>query len=423
MSKKDKQLADYAMVCDLICQLSAHVSEAATIDNIMHLFRTLCAPSKIIYIPIVEGLPSEAVTFPEKINAEPIISGLINDFKDDYAWTISGGGFRVKIKGREGLLGLMELDGLLFPEYKNHYLNLFLTIASAISLSISNSRLYQSLLIANNQLEKKTHELGQLNIHLEGQVRNKINEIRQKEQILIQQSKMATMGEMIGSIAHQWKQPLNAISVNIQDIKDAYEYGELNSEYIDNMIATSNEQVDFMAKTIDDFRNFFRPSKEKIAFNVVNSLKEVLSMFKDVFNKDSVTIGIFYDNGSELKCIGYPNEFKQVILNIINNSKDAIVVKRGKDPKAFFEGKIRITVHKEDHAVVVRVSDNGGGIPELIIERIFEPYFTTKPSDIGTGIGLYMSKTIIETNMAGSLTVRNIEEGAEFKIIIKAADG
>ncbi|MBF0317416.1 MAG: HAMP domain-containing histidine kinase [Nitrospirae bacterium] len=266
-------------------------------------------------------------------------------------------------------------------------------------------------------LEKK---LEQLNSHLEEQVRDKIDEIRQKEQMLIQQSKMAAMGEMIGAIAHQWKQPLNAVSLLIQDIKDAYDYGELNEEYLDKMIETSNTQVNFMSRTIDDFRNFFKPTKEKTVFNIVNSLKEILSMFTDMFYKNGISIELSHDNGNELKCTGYPNEFKQVILNLINNSKDAITIKRSKDPKAYLNGNIKITVRKEeDRAIAVIISDNGGGIPEDVIGRIFEPYFTTKPSDVGTGIGLYMSKTIIENNMGGLLAVRNIEEGAEFKITME----
>ncbi|MBF0318361.1 MAG: HAMP domain-containing histidine kinase [Nitrospirae bacterium] len=416
MNEKDKKIADYAMVCDLVCQLSSHISEGAAIDNIMHLFRTICAPSSIIYIPIVEGRPFEAMTFPEHVNADAAAADLIGNFKDDYAWTTSGKGFRLKIKGRDALLGLIEIDGLLFSEYRNHYLNLSLTIAGALGLSISNSRVYQSLLNVNSQLEKKTHELEQLNCILEEQVRDKVNEIRQNEQMLIQQSKMAAMGEMIGAIAHQWKQPLSALSVNIQDIKDAYEFGELNSEYIDNIIRTSNEQVGFMSKTVDDFRNFFKPSKEMAVFNVVNSIKEILSMFTNMFNKNNISVRLHYDDAGNLKCTGYPNEFKQVILNIINNSKDAIVSRRAKDQKAHFEGTVKIAVHNEDQDIAVIISDNAGGIPEAIIERVFEPYFTTKPSDIGTGIGLYMSRTIIETNMGGRLTVRNTEDGAEFKI-------
>ncbi|MBF0486562.1 MAG: PAS domain S-box protein [Nitrospirae bacterium] len=279
------------------------------------------------------------------------------------------------------------------------------------------------LQIATDITERKEieEELKNLNINLERIVVEETQKRRQQEQMLIQQSKMASMGEMIGSIAHQWRQPLNAISLNIQDIKDAYEYGELNKEYIDNMVEISNEQVSFMAKTIDDFRNFFRPSKEKTVFNVVTSLKDILSMFTDIFEKSSIKMEIFYNNNDDLNCLGHPNEFKQVILNLINNSKDAIVMRRANDHEVCLKGSIKIDVKKEYQFIDITISDNGGGIPESIIDRVFEQYFTTKPSDIGTGVGLYMSKAIIETNMDGRLTVRNIEGGAEFKITMKDA--
>ncbi|MBF0606728.1 MAG: HAMP domain-containing sensor histidine kinase [Candidatus Magnetobacterium sp. LHC-1] len=545
ISEKDKRLADYAMVFDVVGLIASYASEDVAIENIIHLLRNLFAPSSIIYVSMVEGQPSEIITFPEKGNYEAVVSDLIGNFKGDYDWTASGNGFRFKIKGKDSVgtdsvLGLMEIDGILFPDYRSHYLNLTLTIANTLGLAISNSRVYQSLLSANKQVKEshgrllkilenmeaivyvadmQTYEiifanrylkeaigsdkiinkrcwntiqtgqggpcsfctnnklfdengqpsgtytwefqntvnkkwyymqdrairwvdgkivrleiatditqrkmlekqLAQLNAHLEEQVIDKIDEIRHKEQMLIQQSKMAAMGEMIGVIAHQWKQPLNAISVTIQDIADAYDYGELNQEYIDNMIEASKAQISFMAKTIDDFRNFFKPTKQKSVFSVAVSIKEILSMFKDVFKKDGISIELSYDNDKELQCIGYPNEFKQVILNLISNSRDAILTRRSKDTKSYLEGTINISVQKdEDNGIAIMITDNGGGIPEDIKDRIFEPYFTTKPSDVGTGIGLYMSKTIIENNMCGRLTVKNITEGAEFKITMNS---
>ncbi|MBF0338709.1 MAG: HAMP domain-containing histidine kinase [Nitrospirae bacterium] len=541
ISEQDKRLADYAMVFDVVGLIASYASEDVAIENIIHLLRNLFAPSSIIYVSIVDGQPSEIMTFPEKGDYEATVSDLTGNFDADYDWTVSGKGFRFKIKGKDNVgtdsvLGLMEIDGILFPDYRSHYLNLALTIASTLGLAISNSRAYQSLLSANKQIKeshdrllkilenmeaivyvadvqtyeiifvnrylkeaigsddiinklcwntiqtgqdgpcsfcsnnklfdengepagiytwelqntinkkwyymqdrairwvdgrivrleiatditkRKTLEkqLEQLNAHLEEQVRNKIDEIRHKEQMLIQQSKMAAMGEMIGVIAHQWKQPLNAISLIIQDIADTYDYGELNQEYIDNIIEASKAQISFMTKTIDDFRNFFKPTKNKSVFSVVRSIKDILSMFTDVFKKDGISIKLSYDNDNELQCTGYPNEFKQVILNLISNSKDAILTRRSKDTKTYLEGTIRISVQKDkNNGVSIIITDNGGGIPEDIKDRIFEAYFTTKPSDVGTGIGLYMSKTIIENNMCGRLTVRNITEGAEFKI-------
>ncbi|MBF0554246.1 MAG: hybrid sensor histidine kinase/response regulator [Nitrospirae bacterium] len=233
---------------------------------------------------------------------------------------------------------------------------------------------------------------------------------RSGEQMLIQQSKMAAMGEMLGMIAHQWKQPLNAISATAQDIEDAFIHNELDIEYLHSSVITITNQTDFMLRTADDFRNFLRPSKEKILFNVKDAVEEVIFMFSPYFAKSGIGLNLGF-TGEEFSVTGYPNEFKQVILNLISNSKDAILSRKDKGTA----NKIDITVRKDDR-IAITIRDTGGGIPEDIIGRIFDPYFTTKTPDKGTGIGLYMSKTIIEANMGWRLSVSNIEGGVEFRI-------
>ncbi|MBF0565715.1 MAG: PAS domain-containing protein [Nitrospirae bacterium] len=277
---------------------------------------------------------------------------------------------------------------------------------------------------------KIEEEMRNLNRILEQKVKEETSLRQQKEQILIQQSKMAALGEMINSIAHQWKQPLTAVSVIIQDMQDAFNYGELDKTYIDEIVKNVILQVNFMSKTIDDFRSFLKPSKEKVGFDVKEAINEILSMFEVMLGKANVTV--FFENAatSETYMInGYPNEFKHVILNMINNSKDAILSRRGKESSGVESsgvdssgtgsyGKIRINLLKRDGRIVITLSDDGGGIPAEVIDKIFEPYFTTKSEEKGTGIGLYMSKTIIENNMGGVLTVRNAGDGAEFTIEI-----
>ncbi|QWR77970.1 PAS domain S-box protein [Candidatus Magnetomonas plexicatena] len=262
-------------------------------------------------------------------------------------------------------------------------------------------------------------ELIRLNINLESAVVEETQKRRLNEQMLIQQSKMASMGEMIGLIAHQWKQPINAIGLNVQDLQESYTYGEVDDKYIGNLVGSTMQQIDFMAKTIDDFRNFFIPSKKKVLFDVKKAIEELLSMFINVFSKSDIDVSVKSDIDTVLLTDGYPSEFKQVILNILNNSKDAIVSKRKITPE--LQGRIEININNnEDKSkVIVSIKDNGGGIPEEVIGKIFEPYFTTKEKE-GTGIGLYMSKTIIETNMGGSVTVQNVDGGAEFLISLDA---
>ncbi|MBF0606474.1 MAG: PocR ligand-binding domain-containing protein [Candidatus Magnetobacterium sp. LHC-1] len=287
-------------------------------------------------------------------------------------------------------------------DYTETDLDIIKRLASIYALAIERKRLED--------------ELKTLNANLASLVREETAKRQMQEQMLIQQSKMAAMGEMIGLIAHQWKQPLNAIGLIVQDLRDAYKFGELDKNYIDNTIELTMGQVTFMGKTMDDFRNFFKPSKQKVAFDVKNAIDELISMFSPVFIKNNITVNIKVTSPLTLVANGYPNEFKQVILNILNNSKDAIISCAATD--ASVQGQIEVEIARpleRQGQIVISIRDNGGGIPADVMGRIFEPYFTTKGSE-GTGIGLYMSKTIIETNMGGSLVVRNIPGGAEFTI-------
>ncbi|WP_420265579.1 GAF domain-containing protein [Candidatus Magnetominusculus dajiuhuensis] len=271
----------------------------------------------------------------------------------------------------------------------------------------------------NIERKRLTDELRRLNDELMEKVIEETQKRQRGEQLLTQQSKMAAMGEMISLIAHQWKQPLNVIAVTAQDLNDAYSYGELNAEYLTNTQETIVKHVEFMVNTVDDFRKFLRPSKEKVQFDVKKAIEELVGLFSAYFVKDNCVINITSDEGGfSYNATGYPNEFKQVILNIINNARDAILSRReGKLSADRDNIDIHIS-HADGGNMIITISDTGGGIPEDIIGRVFDAHFTTKASNIGTGIGLYMSKTIIETNMGWSLTVRNIEGGAEFKIEI-----
>lgn len=271
--------------------------------------------------------------------------------------------------------------------------------------------------------------------------------IKQNRRLLIQQSKMAAMGEMIGAIAHQWRQPLNAVNLIAQDLSSAYEYGELNREYLGRSVGDIMKQVSFMSNTIDDFRNFFKPDKEKIPFKINTIIKEVINLLYEQIGRANIDISLScsYEGAvkketkgyrdkictcmPELIALGYPNEFKQAVLNLITNSRDAIIEQKEKGlnvngHKPF----ISIEISKNNDKVIVKFRDNGGGIPDKLIADIFSPYITSKKD--GTGIGLYISKTIIETHMGGRLTVKNIAGGigesphinigAEFTMELKA---
>ncbi len=256
------------------------------------------------------------------------------------------------------------------------------------------------------EVEKKTYELRKLNENLEDEINDSVEEIRQKDNLLMQQSKMAAMGEMIGAIAHQWRQPINVLALNIQTLEDDYEDGEIDAEYIDDFIQENLDLINFMSNTIDDFRNFFKVNKEKEIFEVRESIEQIISIFKVQLANHNISLNF---NGKNFSVDGFKSEFQQVILNIINNAKDAILENRGdKDG-----GEINILVDEKGE---ISITDNGGGVPDKYLNRIFEPYFTTKEDNKGTGVGLYMSKMIIEDNMGGEISVKNWSEGAIFTI-------
>ncbi len=263
---------------------------------------------------------------------------------------------------------------------------------------------------SNKKLKLKTTELEDLNNNLDVRIKEEINNRKKQEQLLIQQSKLAEMGEMISMIAHQWRQPLSALSTLIQNIHLSHSLGKLDKHYLDKQMTLSNALTNKMSKTIDDFRNFFKPNKERHAFSIQAAIQQTIFLIDDSFKSNSIKI----ENRSSDDIIihGFESELSQVLLNIITNSKDAFLETKIKNPS------INIWTKSSKTNIQIFISDNAGGIEENIINKIFEPYFTTKESYNGTGLGLYMSKMIIEQNMHGKLTVQNVPQGVEFSIYI-----
>ncbi|MBF0519699.1 MAG: PAS domain S-box protein [Nitrospirae bacterium] len=280
------------------------------------------------------------------------------------------------------------------------------------------------------EMTVKTYQLQKLNENLQVLVKEEVEKHREKEQLLIQQSKMAMIGEMMGNISHQWRQPLNTLALIVQDISEAYEMGELNREYIYEAIQHSMQQIKFMSKTIDDFRTFFRPSKNKAPFKLQEAFDGIQSIISSRLKTTGTDLKIIfhmlnekYGNspGKEAMIIGYHNEFQHVIINIINNAIDAVTDIRKKG--LLGKGEIITEILEDNRSFIIRITDNGGGISPEIKDRIFEPYFTTKGETTGTGIGLYMSKTIIEDNMDGRLYFENVGNGTVFTIELPKSGG
>jgi signal transduction histidine kinase len=219
---------------------------------------------------------------------------------------------------------------------------------------------------------------------------------------------MAAIGEMINNISHQWRQPLNSVGVLIQQIGLTHELGALSQEQLDVNITKAMDIVQHMSQTIDDFRNFFAPDKEKSSFNVDQIVNKMIHIVEDDFRNNRITIEVSITE--DLDIYSYPNEFSQVIFNILMNARDAFLERK------VDQARVILCSWKENGRTVVTITDNAGGIKQENLDKIFDAYFTTKELGKGTGIGLFMSKTIIEKNMGGRFTVRNAGEGAEFRI-------
>ncbi len=244
------------------------------------------------------------------------------------------------------------------------------------------------------------------------------NERTKQQNIIAQQAKMAAMGEMIGNIAHQWRQPLSSISTSATGMKLQKELNILEDKFLIEGLEQINNSVQYLSTTIDDFRNFYKPDKNKKEFRILETINKVINLIDLQFRSNGITI---IKNGQDVKINSFENELIQVLINILNNARDELI-KKDKD----YEKLIFIDVLKNQKNLLVQIKDNAGGIPKNIITRIFEPYFTTKNQSQGTGIGLYMSREIISKSMNGEINTKNVTfeyegksyEGALFEIII-----
>jgi len=235
-------------------------------------------------------------------------------------------------------------------------------------------------------------------------------ESEKKDKVMFQQSRFAQMGEMISMIAHQWRQPLNRISVTTASIEFDVLFDKIDKQKLIESMSSIANYSQHLSDTIDDFRNFFRPNKETEITSFCDEVKSVLNIIGDSILAKK--INIIKDLNCKSEFNTYSNELKHVIINIIKNSEDILVEKEVKNPY------IKIRTYKDANNRVLEISDNGGGISESIIDKIFDPYFSTKTKKSGTGLGLYMSKIIIEDHCEGKLEVSNSNEGAVFKIIL-----
>ena len=246
-----------------------------------------------------------------------------------------------------------------------------------------------------------------------------ITELVTKESMLIYQSRKAIMGDMIDAVAHQWRQPLNIIQMEINQLNLKIQMDEVSIELLEETVTETTKQIEHMDRTIHEFRDFFRPYNTKEAVNIKTLIESVLFLIKDDLISNHIIVEFICDNS--IKIEGVPNEFKHVLINIINNSKDAFndksICDKSDSISCHENRKIKINISKDNNFTAILIQDNAGGIPQEILDHIFDANFSTKKKVGGSGIGLYMSKMIIEKSN-GTITAYNTKDGACFNIII-----
>jgi len=291
------------------------------------------------------------------------------------------------------------------------YIAIRYDVTKAVMMKKELERKDKELEELNKNLEQRvndqTKELQELNKNLEQKVINEIAKNEEKQKVMFWQSRLASLGQMLSNIAHQWRQPLTELNLTIYNMKkDALND---NKEEMITSYNQSKEIVKNMSNTIEDFTNFFNPNKKKKLFNLKDSIQEAILISERTIKDEHIFLKT---NLSDIKVVGITNELTQIIINLIQNAKDAFSANN------IQQKEIKITTSKDDNNAIIEVKDNAGGISEENLEKIFEPYFTTKHSTSGTGLGLFMSKMICEQGFNGSLQVLNINSGVIFTIKI-----
>ena len=291
----------------------------------------------------------------------------------------------------------LGVDGyILKPIEMNQFLDVLNKVINKIKLEHDN-KLFKS-------------DLERLNQNLQLEVDNAVEDMRIKDVILSQNSKMAAMGEMIDSVAHQWMQPISTIGVGLQSLELDIEFGTLDATSVQSKVDNGKLQIEHLTNTIEEFRSFFRPNTNIEQVYLKAIIDSSMILLKDTLIQNNIITKIIGDD--EIVTVN-SSEFKHIIINIVNNAKDAFKSASidKKNREIIFE------INKKDEKVIFMIKDNAGGIKDDVIKRIFEPYFTTKEINKGSGIGLYMTKQIVDKNNS-KISVSNIENGACFKIEI-----
>ena len=413
----DLGLAMNEMACrleqDQIARQRAEESQKKTERFLLAIIDTepdcvkLLAPDCTVQMMNKAGLEMVEVDSPDQIIGHPAYEFIAPEYRNGVIAAaeavIKGaeGSFEFETVGMKGRRLWLQTHAVPFRDEQG-----VITSILGITRDITSQK------IAEQALADQQKELEELNRTLEQRVEESVAELRRKDQMLINQNRMAGMGEMLNNIAHQWRQPLNNVGLIIQTLLCNYQLGLLTAEEMEIHVEKAMETIQFMSRTIDDFRSFSLPEKETCRFVVNDVVQSTIDLVCPTLKYHDIDVR--FQTAEPVAALGYPNQYSQVILNIISNARDVLVERNVSDPR------IVITASRAGDQAVISIQDNGGGIDEGILGRIFDPFFTSKEPGKGTGIGLYMSKVIIEQNMSGTVSATNVDGGAAFMVTLPA---
>lgn len=333
--------------------------------------------------------------------------------------------YKNSLKSKEDVNKFCEKLFVLYDKLTMHYEELIeeeinkllyyeaiILIVSVMTILLEGFFIFRPALI---EVHKNHRSLKKLNSKLDQKVKNQVKKLRAQEEALIQKAKMAEMGEMLSDISHQWKQPLTILSLQLDTIQMDINENRFCKEQINEDLNECFKLIKHMHQTIEEFKNFYKPDTSKKSFDLIKSINEVISLERTSLYKHNIEIE-FNNSSSNIFMVGFEGQFKQVLLSLINNSIEQITNNIKQNIQEKNSGKVRVKIKQTKEKVIVKISDNAGGIKEDIKKKIFNPYFSTKHNEGGSGIGLYMAKTIIEKNFNGKLCVKNIYKGACFEI-------
>ncbi|ADG92939.1 integral membrane sensor signal transduction histidine kinase [Arcobacter nitrofigilis DSM 7299] len=329
-----------------------------------------------------------------------------------YNWVIGAGLYIDDIQNS------IDENKLLLEKRIDKYIKLIVFVSFFVMILIGfisylmSRKISEAFKHYQENVQKKELLLEDMNKNLEKKVQVAIEEVQKKDRAMLHQSRLARMGAMLSMIAHQWRQPLSEVAGILMELETASKFKKADDILIKESVEESNKLIQFMSYTIDDFRNFFKPDKKKVYFYIEDSCMEAISLIRASIKNSNIKL--HYNIKMNYEIYGYKREFAQVLLNLMSNAKDILNQRKIENPR------IDLEVDFKDGYSIVTVQDNANGVEEEHLDLIFEPYFTTKSSTQGTGLGLYMSKMIIEKNMGGELSVENTKDGALFKVKIKA---